>query len=171
VKFSNSPGKESLGGYLRVYGRGDAMVVADESEPAQGEPLYAKLVEQGRVVYREGFPEQAARAERTWGTYKAAGEFAEGGGDDAAVRGDASPRGGRGERAAGPGLVSPAVWRCYVRFIVALHHTPTFSRAPPTRCNESLLPSWAALVEELVFTVRARVPGGIAPGARPWPTA
>jgi nicotinic acid phosphoribosyltransferase len=70
VKFSNSPGKESLGGYLRVYGRGDIMVVADASEPAQGEPLYVKLVEQGRVVYRESFPEQAARAERTWGTYR-----------------------------------------------------------------------------------------------------
>jgi nicotinic acid phosphoribosyltransferase len=36
VKFSNSPGKESLGGYLRVYGRGDALVVADAAEPAQG---------------------------------------------------------------------------------------------------------------------------------------
>src|SRR6185503_3217875 len=39
VKFSNSPGKESLGGYLRVYGRGDALVVADASEPPPGEPL------------------------------------------------------------------------------------------------------------------------------------
>src|SRR4051812_46329958 len=39
IKFSNSPGKESLPGYLRVYGRGEAMVVADASEPAQGEPL------------------------------------------------------------------------------------------------------------------------------------
>src|SRR5262249_35953652 len=28
VKFSNSPGKESLGGYLRVYGRDDALIVA-----------------------------------------------------------------------------------------------------------------------------------------------
>jgi nicotinic acid phosphoribosyltransferase len=70
VKFSNSPGKESLGGYLRVYGRGDMLVVADASEPAQGEPLFVKLVEQGRVVYRESFPEQAARAERTWGKYR-----------------------------------------------------------------------------------------------------
>jgi nicotinic acid phosphoribosyltransferase len=70
VKFSNSPGKESLGGYLRVYGRDDVMVVADASEPAQGEPLFVKLVEQGRVVYRESIAEQAARAERTWGKYK-----------------------------------------------------------------------------------------------------
>jgi hypothetical protein len=70
VKFSNSPGKESLGGYLRVYGRDDALVVADASEPPQGEPLFVKLVEQGRIVYRESFPEQAARANRTWGRYR-----------------------------------------------------------------------------------------------------
>jgi nicotinate phosphoribosyltransferase len=70
VKFSNTPGKESLGGYLRVYGRGNALVVADASESPQGEPLFVKLVKQGRVVYRENFQEQAARADRTWGRYK-----------------------------------------------------------------------------------------------------
>jgi nicotinic acid phosphoribosyltransferase len=70
VKFSNSPGKESLGGYLRVYGRDDALVVADASEPPGGEPLFVKLVECGRVVYRESFDEQAGRADRTWGRYK-----------------------------------------------------------------------------------------------------
>jgi nicotinate phosphoribosyltransferase len=69
VKFSNSPGKESLGGYLRVYGDGDAMIVADADEPPPGEPLFVKLVEQGRVVYRESFQDQAARADRTWGRY------------------------------------------------------------------------------------------------------
>jgi len=70
VKFSNSPGKESLGGYLRVYGRGDTLVVADASEPPPGEPLFVKLVEAGRIVYRESFEDQAARAERTWGRYQ-----------------------------------------------------------------------------------------------------
>jgi nicotinic acid phosphoribosyltransferase len=70
VKFSNSPGKESLGGYLRVYGRDDTLVVADASEPPQGEPLFVKLVEGGRIVYRETFDEQADRADRTWGRYK-----------------------------------------------------------------------------------------------------
>jgi nicotinate phosphoribosyltransferase len=69
VKFSNSPGKESLGGYLRVYERGDTLVVADASEPPPGEPLFVKLVEQGRIAYRETFEEQAARADRTWGRY------------------------------------------------------------------------------------------------------
>jgi nicotinate phosphoribosyltransferase len=69
VKFSNSPGKESIGGYLRVYGRDDALVVADASEPPLGEPLFAKLVDQGRIVYRETFQEQAARADSTWDRY------------------------------------------------------------------------------------------------------
>jgi nicotinic acid phosphoribosyltransferase len=70
VKFSNSPGKESLGGYLRVYARGDTLVVADASEPPPGEPLFVPLVRQGRIVYRESFDEQADRADRTWGRYK-----------------------------------------------------------------------------------------------------
>jgi nicotinic acid phosphoribosyltransferase len=70
VKFSNSPGKESLGGYLRVYSRDDTLVVADASEPPAGEPLFVKLVEQGRVVYREDFEQQAERADRTWGKYR-----------------------------------------------------------------------------------------------------
>ncbi len=66
VKFSNSPGKETIPGYIRVYGRGDTMIVADKSESIDGEPLFVKLVDQGRVVYAESFQEQAARAERTW---------------------------------------------------------------------------------------------------------
>lgn len=70
VKFSNSPGKESLGGYLRVYGRGDALVIADAAERPQGEPLYVKLVEAGRIVYRESWDGQADRADRTWGQYR-----------------------------------------------------------------------------------------------------
>jgi nicotinate phosphoribosyltransferase len=69
IKFSNSPGKETLPGYLRVYGRRDTLVVADASEPPPGEPLFVKLVEQGRIVYDESFGEQADRADRTWGRY------------------------------------------------------------------------------------------------------
>jgi nicotinic acid phosphoribosyltransferase len=69
VKFSNSPGKESLGGYLRVFARGDVLVIADASEGQLGEPLFVKLVENGRVLYRESFDEQAARADRTWDKY------------------------------------------------------------------------------------------------------
>jgi nicotinic acid phosphoribosyltransferase len=69
TKFSNSPGKESLAGRLRVYGRGDTLLVADAGETIDGEPLFVKLVEGGRIVYREPFEEQAARADQTWGRY------------------------------------------------------------------------------------------------------
>jgi nicotinic acid phosphoribosyltransferase len=69
IKFSNSPGKESLPGTVRVYARGDVLVAADAGEDVDGDPLFVKLVEQGRVVYRESFEEQRARAERTWGRY------------------------------------------------------------------------------------------------------
>jgi nicotinic acid phosphoribosyltransferase len=70
VKFSNSPGKESIGGYLRVYGRGDTLIVADASEPPCGEPLFVQLVRAGRILYSESFQEQADRADRTWGRYE-----------------------------------------------------------------------------------------------------
>jgi nicotinic acid phosphoribosyltransferase len=70
VKFSNSPGKESLGGYLRVYERGDTLIVADASEAPPGDPVFVKLVDKGRIVYRESFDEQADRADRTWGKYR-----------------------------------------------------------------------------------------------------
>jgi len=70
VKFSNSPGKESLGGYLRVYGRDNTLIVADASESPTGEPLFVQLVHQGRIVYRESFDEQADRADRTWKRYR-----------------------------------------------------------------------------------------------------
>ena len=70
VKFSNSPGKESLGGYLRVFGRGDTLVVADASETPPGEPLFVKLVENGRIIYNETFDRQADRADTTWGRYR-----------------------------------------------------------------------------------------------------
>ncbi|HWG43093.1 MAG TPA: hypothetical protein VN688_09925 [Gemmataceae bacterium] len=70
VKFSNSPGKESLGGYLRVFAQDDTLVIADASEKIDGEPLFVPLAEHGRIVYRETFEEQADRADRTWERYK-----------------------------------------------------------------------------------------------------
>jgi nicotinate phosphoribosyltransferase len=70
VKFSNSPGKESIGGYLRVSGQDDTLIISDASESPPGEPLFVKLVDQGRIVYRESFQDQANRAEKTWGQYK-----------------------------------------------------------------------------------------------------
>jgi nicotinic acid phosphoribosyltransferase len=70
VKFSNTPGKESLGGNLRVFGRGNTMIVGDAREPAPGEPLFKQLVVNGRIVYDESFTQQADRADATWGKYK-----------------------------------------------------------------------------------------------------
>ncbi len=69
TKFSNSPGKESLPGYLRVYERGSILVVADRTESIDGKPLFVKLVENGRIVYNESFDAQADRADATWGKY------------------------------------------------------------------------------------------------------
>jgi len=69
IKFSNSPGKETIPGELRVYERGDTMIVADALEAIDGKPLFVPLVKQGRIVYREAFDAQAARAERTWDRY------------------------------------------------------------------------------------------------------
>jgi nicotinate phosphoribosyltransferase len=43
--------------------------VADKSESIDGDPLFVKLVDQGRVVYAEDFRTQAARAEQTWTRY------------------------------------------------------------------------------------------------------
>ena len=40
------------------------------SEAPLGEPFFVKLVEQGRIVYRERFEDQADRADRTWGRYR-----------------------------------------------------------------------------------------------------
>lgn len=70
VKFSNSPGKESIGGNLRVYEQDDTLIVADASESISGNPLFVKLVDQGRIVYRESFEAQAERADRTWKKYR-----------------------------------------------------------------------------------------------------
>lgn len=69
IKFSNDPGKESLPGYLRVFGQDDVMLVCEEGEKVDGEPLFVPLVKQGKVVYRETFEEQADRADRTWNQY------------------------------------------------------------------------------------------------------
>lgn len=71
TKFSNSPGKESLSGYLRVVGKGDTLIVCDVSEEHElgGEPLFVKLVDQGRIVYNESFDAQADRTDATWSKY------------------------------------------------------------------------------------------------------
>ena len=48
----------------------DRLIVADASEEIDGKPLFVKLVDQGRIVYRESLETQARRADETWGKYK-----------------------------------------------------------------------------------------------------
>jgi nicotinate phosphoribosyltransferase len=71
IKFSGSLGKESEPGRIRVYGRGDTLIIADASEVIDGDPLFVKLVNQGRYCYAEhmDLKLQAARANETWGKY------------------------------------------------------------------------------------------------------
>jgi len=72
TKFSNSPGKESVPGQVRIYGQGNTMIVADASEKIDGEPLFVKLVDQGRIINPEDmdFRSQAERVNRTWRQYE-----------------------------------------------------------------------------------------------------
>jgi nicotinate phosphoribosyltransferase len=70
IKFSNSPGKETLPGYLRVSACADVLIVHERDEPVDGEPLMVKLVEQGRILYQESFEQQADRADATWNRYR-----------------------------------------------------------------------------------------------------
>jgi nicotinic acid phosphoribosyltransferase len=69
MKFSNSPGKESLPGRLRCYGRKNGIVVADANESIDGHPLFVPLVRQGRIMPADSYEVQAARAEATWDQY------------------------------------------------------------------------------------------------------
>ncbi len=72
LKFSNSPGKESVPGRIRVYEHGDMLVIADKMEDIDGKPLFIKLVEDGRIINPEdmNFKAQAERANKTWGKYR-----------------------------------------------------------------------------------------------------
>ncbi len=71
IKFSNSPGKESIPGTIRVYEQGKTLIVADKSEDIDGTPLFVKLVENGKIINPEDmdFKIQADRANKTWNRY------------------------------------------------------------------------------------------------------
>ncbi len=71
IKFSNSPGKESIPGTIRVYEQGDTLVIADKNEEIDGTPLFVKLVEKGKIINPEdmNFKSQAKRASYTWNKY------------------------------------------------------------------------------------------------------
>jgi nicotinic acid phosphoribosyltransferase len=70
LKFSDSKGKESIPGNIRLYERGDTLVVAQASEEIDGKPLMQKLVENGRILYNESLDDQNKRANETWNKYE-----------------------------------------------------------------------------------------------------
>lgn len=69
LKFSDSPGKESIPGRIRIYEQGNKLMVAQEGEVIDGTPLMVKVVDNGRIVYDEDLHQQAERAEKTWNKY------------------------------------------------------------------------------------------------------
>ena len=70
LKFSDSPGKESIPGQLRIYERGDTLVVAQFDESIDGIILSQQLVANGRIVYAESLDRQHQRATDTWNKYR-----------------------------------------------------------------------------------------------------
>lgn len=69
LKFSGTPGKEPIAGRIRVYGKDNVMMVAQEDEEIDGIPLMQKIVANGRIVYREDLHRQRRRADETWNKY------------------------------------------------------------------------------------------------------
>ena len=69
LKFSDSPGKESIPGQIRVYERGTTLIVAQDGEEIDGAMLMHKVVDNGRIVYAEDLRLQNQRANETWNKY------------------------------------------------------------------------------------------------------
>ncbi|MBI4147208.1 hypothetical protein HY494_00995 [Candidatus Woesearchaeota archaeon] len=69
LKFSDSPGKESIPGRIRIYEQDRRLIVAQESEKIDGKPLMVKVVDNGKIKYDEDLHQQAERAEKTWNKY------------------------------------------------------------------------------------------------------
>ncbi len=68
IKFSNSEGKESIPGKVRVYEQGETLIVAQAEEELH-ESLMQKVLDKGRIVYNEDLDVQARRTEETWNKY------------------------------------------------------------------------------------------------------
>ncbi|MDO8556519.1 MAG: hypothetical protein Q7R96_05105 [Nanoarchaeota archaeon] len=69
IKFSDSPGKESIPGQIRIYERGNTLIVAQAGETIEGTLLSQKVVSNGRIVYNETLQTQHQRALDTWNKY------------------------------------------------------------------------------------------------------
>ncbi len=69
LKFSDSPGKESIPGQVRIYAKDRTLIVAQADESIDGESLMQKVVSNGRIFYSEDLDMQRNRAEQTWNAY------------------------------------------------------------------------------------------------------
>ena len=69
MKFSDSVGKSSIPGQIRIYERDRTLIVAQAGESIDGKLVSVKLVENGRIVYLENLDVQKQRADRTWDLY------------------------------------------------------------------------------------------------------
>ena len=69
LKFSDSPGKESIPGRVRIYEHENKLIVAQEGEEIEGKLLMVKVVNNGKIIYSEDLNVQAERAEQTWNKY------------------------------------------------------------------------------------------------------
>lgn len=70
LKFSDSPGKESLPGQIRIYENKNKLIVAQAGEYIDGKMISVPLVKNGKIVYNETLDEQNTRAEETWEKYE-----------------------------------------------------------------------------------------------------
>lgn len=69
IKFSDSKGKMSIPGQVRIYGKDRTLIVAQAGEEIDGEFLMQKVLAQGRITYAEDLCKQNARADNTWNQY------------------------------------------------------------------------------------------------------
>ncbi len=69
LKFSDTPGKESIPGRIRIYGRDNLMIVAQDGEEIEGLSLMQKVLSNGRIMYDEDLYRQHQRAIKTWNQY------------------------------------------------------------------------------------------------------
>jgi len=69
MKFSDSFGKSSQPGQIRVYERDRTLIVAQARESIDARLVSVRLVANGRIVYPENLEVQKQRADRTWNLY------------------------------------------------------------------------------------------------------
>jgi len=69
LKFSDTPGKGSIPGQIRIYEKDNALIVAQNNEDIEGKIVSVPLVKNGSIVYNEDWKTQNKRANETWDKY------------------------------------------------------------------------------------------------------